>query len=256
MDGPGETVTAQHEPAKVQGSAYILGGNADTLAFVSSLRGDGKQISAWLVPLAWTPLGVTLGEARQRVNIAANNIAGWVDQTFSPEDRHAFVTPLRELEMLIRSGWQAETPQRLSEENLLNPEDVPEEVLDGIAHAPEALTQCAVCRRSCVRDHFEWNERQLCAWDYHATVFGRRGPWRNGPYEDRLFATLPHAAYVVPPLLLEANVEPVLTVAELPEALMRELVNATIAADSQAAYLAVRTDEGLTLLRERRNPAG
>ncbi len=252
MDGSGEPAKTQRESAKPQGRAYIIGGNADTLAFVSSLRDEGKQIAAWLVPLAWTPVGVTLGEGWQRVNIAAKNVAGWVDQTFPPEDEHAFVTPLRDLEMLIRSGWQAETPEKLNEDVVLNPEEIPEDVLDGIAHPPERLTQCAVCRRSCVRDHFQWNERQLCAWDYHATVFGRRGPWRNAPYEERLFETLPRAAYVVPPLLLEANVEPILSVAELPEALMRELVNRVIAADSQSAHLAVRTEDGLTLLRERR----
>ena len=36
---------------------------------------------------------------------------------------------------------------------------------------------------------------------------------------------------------------------------MQSLVNATIAADPATAYLAVRTDEGMTLLRERAKPA-
>ena len=39
-------------------------------------------MSAWLVPLAWTPIGVVLGENWQRVGIAADNLAGWTDQTF------------------------------------------------------------------------------------------------------------------------------------------------------------------------------
>jgi hypothetical protein len=243
------------QPPKAQGRAYVLGGNADTLAFVSSLRPEGKSITAWLVPLAWTPIGVAIGETWQRVNIAADNIAGWVDQTFPSEDSHAFVTPPRELDVLQRSGWHAETPERLTEDALLNPDDVPEDVLDAIGDPPEALVQCAICRRSCVRDHFQWNDRQLCAWDYHATVLGRRGPWRNLPYEERLFETIPRAAYVAPPLLAEAQVDTILHIVDLPEPLMQSLVNTTIAADPATAYLAVRTDEGMTLLRERSKPA-
>jgi hypothetical protein len=123
--------------------------------------------------------------------------------------------------------------------------------LDGVEHPLEALTQCAVCRRMCVRDHFVWNDRQLCAWDFHATVFGKRGPWHDGPYEERFFDTLPRAAYVAPGLLQELDVDPVLAVAALPEDRMRRLVNTAIGDTNEAAYLAVRTDEGLTLLRER-----
>ena len=163
--------------------AYVLGGNASTLAFVSSLRPVGKQIVTWLVPLAWTPIGVVLGENWQRVGLAADNVVGWIDQTFPPEDERSFVTPARELDILQRVGWHAEAPERLSETSLLNPDDVPEDVLDAIAQPPVQLTQCAACRRSCVRGDFEWNEGQLCAWDYHATVFGKRGPWRSEPYE-------------------------------------------------------------------------
>jgi len=233
------------------GRVYVLGGNASTLAFVSSLRPEKGQVTAWLVPLAWTPVGVSLGEGWQRVSIAADNIGGWVDQTFPPEDERAFVTPLRDLEMLLRVRWHAEVPEALTESLLVNTEDVPEDVLDGLEHPLEALTQCAVCRRMCVRDHFLWNERQLCAWDYHATVFGKRGPWRNTPYEERFFDTLPRAAYVAPGLLQELAVEPVLAVASLPEDRMRTLVNIAIGEGEDAAYLAVRTDEGLTLLRER-----
>jgi hypothetical protein len=110
---------------------------------------------------------------------------------------------------------------------------------------------CAVCRRTCVRDHFVWNERQLCAWDYHAAVFGKRGPWRGVAYEDRLFETLPHAAYVAASLLIEANVEVLLAVNDLPEATMRRVVNIAIEEGGDASYLAVRTGPGLTLLRER-----
>jgi hypothetical protein len=234
-----------------EGRVYVLGGNASTLAFVSSLRPEKGQVTAWLVPLAWTPVGVTLGESWQRVSLAADNIGGWVDQTFPADDDRAFVTALRDLEMLVRIGWHAEVPEGLSESLLLNPEDVPEDVLDGIEQPAAVLTQCAVCRRMCVRDDFVWNERQLCAWDYHAAVFSKRGPWRTEAYEDRLFETVPRAAYVVPGLLPELEVESILTVAGLPEDRMRELVNLAIGAGGQGACLAVRIDDGLTVLRER-----
>ena len=45
---------------------------------------------------------------------------------------------------------------------------------------PRCSSQCAACRRLCVRDDFVWKEKQLCAWDYHAQVFGKRGPWHEG----------------------------------------------------------------------------
>ena len=236
------------------GRVYVLGGNGSTLAFVSSLKPEKGQVSAWLVPMAWTPVGVALGEGWQRVSIAADNIGGWVDQTFPPEDERAFVTPLRDLEMLLRVGWHADVPERLAESLLVNPEDLPDDVLDGIEHPLEALTQCAICRRMCVRGHFVWNDRQLCAWDFHATVFGKRGPWRDAPYEERFFETLPRGSYVAPGLLADLDVEAVLATAGLPEDRMRQLVNVAIGDAKDGAYLAVRTDEGLTLLRER--PAG
>jgi hypothetical protein len=156
--------------------AYILGGNASTLAFVTSFVPDNRQITAWLVPIAWTPIGVAIGESWQKVSIAADNVPGWADQTFSPDDERSFVTSLRDLEMLLRIGWSAPPPTELNEAVIVNPEDVPEDVLDGIAHPPEVLTQCAICRRTCVRDHFVWNERRMCAWDYH----GATSPTRTG----------------------------------------------------------------------------
>jgi len=249
MDGAMERSKATGSPRESR--VYVLGGNASTLAFVSSLRPEKGQVTAWLVPMAWTPIGVSLGEAWQRVSIAADNIGGWVDQTFPSEDERSFVTPLRDLEMLLRVAWHAEVPETLAESMLVNPEDCPDDVLDGLEHPLEALTQCAVCRRMCVRDHFVWNERQLCAWDYHGAVFSKRGPWRDDPYEERFFDTLPRASYVAPGLLGELAVEPVLAVAGLPEDRMRTLVNVAIGSEKDGAYLAVRTDEGLTVLRER-----
>jgi hypothetical protein len=242
-------------PDEPQPRAYVLGGNASTLAFTSSLVPENRQVTAWLVPLAWTPVGVVLGETWQRVGIAADNLAGWTDQTFDAADERSFVSSLRELELLARIGWSAAVPEALTDEVVVNAEDVPEDILDAFGRAAVPLTQCAICRRTCVRDDFVWNERRLCAWDYHASVFGKRGPWRAEPYEDRLFETLPHAAYVAGPLLEDVGVDAVLAVDGLPDDLSRRLINEAIAADGGPAYLAVRAgNSGYTLLRERPAP--
>ncbi len=122
-------------------------------------------------------------------------------------------------------------PEALTEDVLINPDDVPEDMLDGFTHPPEALAQCAICRRTCVRDHFVWNERRLCAWDYHATVFGKRGPWRDGVYEEHHFATLPKAEYVAGPLLAELGVDPILAIDGLDDALARRIIDAVMAGE-------------------------
>ncbi len=239
------------EEDRAEPRVYVLGGNSSTLAFVSDLRAERGQVPAWLAPLAWTPIGVVLGEQWQRVGIAADNIAGWVDQTFPPEDDRSFVASLHDLDLLMRIGWGADAPDVLNERAVINVDDVPDDVLDALAHPPEVLTQCAVCRRTCVRDQFVWNERQLCAWDYHATVFGRRGPWHEGAYEERHLETLPSAMYVAGGLLEEIGVDAVMAVSGLSDETAYRLINLAIEAEGGRAYLAVRTDGGFTLLRER-----
>lgn len=233
--------------------AFVLGGNASTLAFTSSFRSDTRQLTVWLVPLAWTPAGVVQGEAWQKVNIAADNVGGWTDETFPPDDEHAFVTSIRDVEILSRVGWSAEPPTELDESIILNIEDVPEDVLDALSLPPEPLVTCQVCRRTCVRDHFLWNDRQLCAWDYHALVFGRRGPWRDEPYEERLWETIPSPKYVAPELLEEQNVDLVLSLGGVDESLGRRVTDELMRADAGQPYLAVRVEAGLMLLRERRS---
>ncbi|HEX3549974.1 MAG TPA: hypothetical protein VHT53_06335 [Candidatus Elarobacter sp.] len=240
------------DPAtKSDARAYVLGGNASTLAFTSSLVPENRQVTAWLVPLAWTPIGVVLGENWQRVGVAADNVAGWTDQTFDPSDERSFVSSLRDLELLARVGWSAGVPDALTEDVVVNADDLPEDILDAMSHPAESLVQCAICRRTCVRDHFVWNERRLCAWDFHATVFGKRGPWRDAPYEDRLWETIPRAAYVAGPLLDDVAVDAVLAVDGLDDELAHRLINDAIASDAAHAHLAVRTTSGYTLLRER-----
>jgi len=230
--------------------AYVLGGNASTLAFVSSFVPENRQVTAWLVPLAWTPIGVAIGETWQRVNIAADNVPGWADQTFSPDDDRSFVTSPRDMEMLARIGWSAATPTEFGENVIVNPDDIPEDVLDALGHPAEMLTQCAVCRRTCVRDHFVWNERRLCAWDYHASVFGKRGPWRETPYEEHHFEQLPKAKYVAGGLLEEVGADAVLAVDGIDDVLARRLIGEIMAGDP-GPHLAVRTETGYTVLRER-----
>jgi hypothetical protein len=231
--------------------AFVLGGNANTLAFVSSLVPETRQITACLVPLAWTPIGVVLGESWQRVNIPADNVAGWADSTFSPDDERAFVSSVRDLEMLARVGWSAAVPSELNETMLVNPDDLPDDLMDAFGHPAEALVQCAICRRTCVRDDFVWNERRLCAWDYHATVFGKRGPWHAEPYEERHFATLPSCKYVAHPLLDDVGVDAIMALDGIDDDLAHRIINEVIAGDASRAHLAVQTAGGFTLLRER-----
>jgi hypothetical protein len=231
--------------------AFVLGGNANTLAFTSSLVPENRQIAAWLVPLAWTPIGVVLGENWQRVNVAADNLAAWGDTTFAPDDERAFVSSARDLEMLARIGWSAPVPTELNEGTLVNPDDLPEDLLEAFAHPAEALVQCAICRRTCVRDDFVWNERRLCAWDFHATVFGKRGPWHAEPYEERHFATLPSCKYVAHPLLEDIGVDAIMALDGIDGELAHRIINEVIAADPTRAHLAVQTLGGFTLLRER-----
>jgi hypothetical protein len=55
---------------------------------------------------------------------------------------------------------------------------------------------------------------------------------------------------VAPPLLDEAGAEVVLAVAGLDDAVAQQAVNLVLRADGQRAYMAVRTPDGYTLLRE------
>jgi hypothetical protein len=82
-------------------------------------------------------------------------------------------------------------------------------------------------------------------------VFGKRGPWRDAPYEERLWETIPRAAYVAGPLLDEAGVDAIVAIDGLDDELAHRLINEAIGADPAHAHLAVRTSTGYTLLRER-----
>jgi hypothetical protein len=230
---------------------FVLGGSGSTLGFINSFRTEGGAITARLVPLAWTPVGVVIGESWQNVGIALTNLLDWVDRTFAPEDERAFVAPMRDIELLARVQWHAELPEALSDEAVLNIEDVPEEIADGLAHAPAPIVQCAACRRLCVRDEFVWKEKQLCAWDFHAQVFGKRGPWRDGAYEERLFETLPACAYVAPPILSEMGVDVVLATGEISDVVAQQMINLLLSSDPGRAHMAVRSGGGFSVLRER-----
>ena len=234
----------------------MLGGNATTLAFVNGFPPAGAiapaaaPVTARLIPLAWTPLGLVFGDTRQDVSVPLSRLFDWMDRTFPPEDEQAFVAPLRDVELLSRIGWNAALPEQIDESNVINVEDLPEEVVDGLAQPRAPLVQCAACRRLCVRDDFVWKDKQLCAWDYHAQAFGKRGPWHDGAYEERHFETLPACAYVAAPLLTERGVEAVLTTSALAEPVARAIVNALLDGDAGRPHMAVRTAGGLTVLRE------
>ncbi|HEY8296578.1 MAG TPA: hypothetical protein VIG32_00950 [Candidatus Baltobacteraceae bacterium] len=237
--------------AEVEPRALILGGNANTLAFASSLRPERNMVTARLVPLAMTPIGSVVGDTWQNVQIAAVSLLDWIDQTFPSSDERSFVAPMHDVDLLARTRWHAEPPEVLDEAIVLNIEDCPADVGEALAHPPEAIVQCATCRRLCVRDHFRWGDRQLCAWDYHKTVFGKRGPWRNGPYEARHFETLPTGAYVAPPLLEELGVDVILGLHGVDEASAHAAINLLMENDANRPHLAVRSPDGFTLLRER-----
>ena len=236
--------------AEDQPRVFVLGGSGSTLGFVNSFRPESNALTTRLVPVAWTPMGVVIGDTWQNVGIALQNLPDWVDRTFPPEDERAFVAPMRDIELLARVQWHAELPEHLNDTSVLNIEDVPEEIADGLAHPPAAIVQCAACRRLCVKDDFVWKERQLCAWDFHAQVFGKRGPWRNGAYEERFFETLPACAYVAPALLEELRVQAVLATAAIDEAVARAAINLVLEADPATPHLAVRIEGGYTVLRE------
>jgi hypothetical protein len=212
------------------------------------LKGD--RVTATLVPLAWTPLGIALGSSRRGVGLARTGLFDWIEDTFPADDEHAFVASLRDLELLARIEWDASLPETLDERSIVNLDDLPDDLAAALAHSPETLVQCSACRRLCVRDDFVWKEKQLCAWDYHAQVFGKRGPWRDGAYETRHFETLPSCGYVAPELLAELGVEVLMTIREVAGAPSAAIVNALLESDAGRPHMAVRTGAGLAVLRE------
>ncbi|HVA36432.1 MAG TPA: hypothetical protein VNJ51_02335 [Candidatus Dormibacteraeota bacterium] len=232
-------------------SIFVLGGGEHMLAFVTQASGEKGQLPVVMAPLAWTPVGVAIGDAWQRVLIDEDNVAGWVDQTFVPEDERAFIAPLGELELLRRVGWRDAVPERLTEEEILNLADLPEDVVDALASPMLPIARCTACRRSCVKDDFVWQERQLCAWDWHRTVFGRRGPWRSEPYNRMQFSSASAAAYVVPALAEEAGAETLMLLGRVDPDLAYDVVSTVIERVGEGSYLTVSTDTGWVLLRER-----
>lgn len=191
-----------------------------------------------------------MGDGRQEAGIPLSGLFDWIERAFPPDDERAFVASVRDLELLARIGWETPFPATIDERTVVNIEDLPDDVADALADSPAPLVQCAACGRLCVRDDFVWKEKQLCAWDYHAQVFGRRGPWREGAYEERHFETLPHCAYVAPSLLAELGVEPVLSGISLNEQTAQAIVNVILGAEPGRAHMAVRTEGGICVLRE------
>ncbi|TAM76778.1 hypothetical protein EPN44_04560 [bacterium] len=232
-------------------SIFVLGGGEHMLAFVTQASGDKGQLPVVMVPLAWSPLGVVVGEGWQRVLVDEDNVSGWVDQTFVPEDERAFLAPLGELDLLRRIGWKDEVPDRLSEEQILNLGDLPEDVIEALGSPMLPIARCAACRRSCVKDEFIWQERQLCAWDWHRSVFGRRGPWRTDAYNRVQFSDIPAAGYVVPPLAEEAGAETLMLLGRVDPELAYDAVSMLVERLGDGSYITVSTDTGWVLLRER-----
>ncbi|HUY11461.1 MAG TPA: hypothetical protein VMV73_04275 [Candidatus Dormibacteraeota bacterium] len=229
----------------------MLGGNSSTLAFTNSLIPDPSTILARLVPVAVTPIDTALGDTWQSVGIAPEDLLAWIDRTFSAEDESAWVAPLRDLDLLARVGWSAPLPVNLSQAEIINIEDLPPEIVEALESGPVPIVACALCRRLCVRDDFLWGERQLCAWDFHHQVFGRRGPWRNGAYEEHHYETLPRCGFVAPSLIEELGVEILASFYDCDERLVRSIIAQMLDADKERSHIAVKVDAGFVVLRER-----
>lgn len=240
-----DRLLGERSPAQV----FVVGANASTLALIDSANGDAA-VAVWLLPLAWTPIGVALGDRRERAEVPLAGLYDWIDRTFPADQEQSFVASMRDLELLVRIGWTSSLPDSLSESSIVNVEDLPDELVEALARSPVALVQCAACRRLCVRDDFVWKEKQLCAWDFHAQVFGKRGPWREGSYEERHFASLPGCAYVVPELLAELGVELLMTLGNLEQPASRQVVDVLLQSDPARAHMAVSTESGFVVLRE------
>ncbi|HEX4014300.1 MAG TPA: hypothetical protein VHX17_10505 [Candidatus Cybelea sp.] len=225
---------------------------AATSSFRPANKGErrGDIVTIRLVPLAWTPRGVAVGGALQDVGIPLSGIFDWIDRTFPPEDEGTFIASVRDLEILARTQWETGFPSVIDDRSVLNIEDIPEAIAEGLSQPPSDLVACSVCRRLCVRDEFVWKEKQLCAWDHHAAAFGKRGPWHEGPYEERHFETIPLCAYVATPLLEEIGVEEVLALAPVTPDVALTIVNAFITSQPARPHMAVKTDLGFSLLRE------
>lgn len=231
--------------------AFVLGGNASTLAFVSSLRTESTTVTVFLVPMAHTPAGAVCGDLRQTIAVPFEGLLDWIDATFSPDDEQAFLAPARDIELLARIDWHVEPPARLDDSAVLNLEDLPEEITLALANPPARLVQCASCRRLCVRDEFVWKDRQLCAWDFHRQLFGKRGPWHTGEYRAQDLASAPGAAYTADPLLLQAGAEIILAISAVIDSAALQLINTVIREVPNRAHMVVRTPSGMTVLRER-----
>jgi hypothetical protein len=195
-------------------------------------------------------VGIALGSTRSGVGLPLAGLFEWIDRNFPANDDHAFVASLRDLELLARIEWDASFPETFDERSVVNLEDLPEDLAAALGQPPAALVQCTACRRLCVRDDFVWKEKQLCAWDYHTQVFGKRGPWRDGIYEERHFDSLPSCAYVAPDLLGELGVEVLMTIRELGRAESAAIVNALLEHDADRPHMAVRASAGIVVLRE------
>lgn len=219
---------------------------------MSALRiPKGGTVAIRILPVAVTPLGLALGDRPQSVSVALGGLFDWIDRNFPPEDEHAFVGSLRDLELLARAQWESTFPQPIDAESVLNVEDLPADIAEALARPQSPLVQCARCRRLCVAGDFMWREKELCAWDYHAAVFGKRGPWHEGTYESRHFETLPACAYVVPELLAEAGADIVLTVGEASRDAGHAVVNTLLSQAPTAPHIVAKTAGGLTVVRER-----
>ena len=144
----------------------MLGGNASTLALVNSFRTESRRqaITARLVPLAWTPIGVVVGDTWQNVGIALDEPLRLGRPDLSARGR----ARVRRADARHRAArahpvGMRRCPKRIDEGAVLNIEDVPEEVADGAcaSAAADRAMRGLPASRACATISF--GKRSSCA---------------------------------------------------------------------------------------------
>ena len=158
---------------------------------------------------------------------------------------------MRDLELLARIGWSAKRRPSSTKTLLSIRDDCPKMFWKRSTHPAETLIQCAICRRTCVRDHFVWNERRLARGTTTRSFSAGADRGAKSPTKNGLWDTLPIPNTSRPTCSTSRHVDLVLSLGGIDEALARRIINEVIAPSGAVAYLAARVEDGFMLLRER-----
>ena len=100
---------------------------SSTLALVNSRSLRSVNVFRF----AWTPMGVVLGRGPAKSRRPAGRALRLDRSHFSGRRRSSVRRPLRDLELLLRVGWNSPFPEALDERSVLNVEETPEELARG-----------------------------------------------------------------------------------------------------------------------------